>query len=191
MAWRISCGMIHRGFVLASVLCFAGGCRGEAAAPSEPPPAPGAAAPSAPVEASAPARETPKEPPMTTTPVPSSEPASPGPALAAEAVVPHFQRWWAAWSKEHLAAHPLRVTLDERVAAGGTSKPQACDALAEHVRERAPLGSPELLHGDPAALRGRTDRCWWLHHDGMMGPGLGAALASDGQVLAVWVVREG
>lgn len=174
----------------AIVVTIAGGCRGEAAAPSEPPPASAAAPSPSPAKTEPAASKAPAEPPMTT-PEPSPEPASPGPPLAPEAVAPHFQRWWAAWSKEHLAAHPLRATLDERVAAGGTVKAQGCDALAEHVQARAPLGSPELLHGDPAALRGRTDRCWWLHHDGMMGAGLGAALASDGRVLVVWVVLEG
>lgn len=127
--------------------------------------------------------------PPTPAPPPSHTP--PGPPLAAAEVAPAFQRWWAPWSSEHLRAHPLKQGLDERVAAGGHAKPQACDALAEHVTERAPAGSPELLYGDPAALRGRGDRCWWLHHDGMMGPGLGAALASDGTVLVVWIVSEG
>jgi hypothetical protein len=70
-------------------------------------------------------------------------------------------------------------------------KAEACDELAEHVSARAPVGSPELLFGDPSALRGRTDRCWWLHHDGLLSTGLGAALASDGRVLVVWVVLEG
>lgn len=121
----------------------------------------------------------------------TTPPAAPGPPLSATDVVPTFQRWWKAWSPEHLASHPLRVTLDERVAAGGRAKQEACDVLAEHVSERAPTGSPELLLGDPAALRGRGDRCWWLHHDGMMGPGLGAALASDGTALVVWIVSEG
>ena len=126
---------------------------------------------------------------MTTTNPPTPAPA--GPPLAAEAVVPHFQRWWKAWSGEHMATHPLKATLDERVAAAGTVRSEACDVLAEHVSARAPAGSPELLFGDPAALRGRSDRCWWVHHDGMMGAGLGAALASDGRVLVVWVVLEG
>ena len=112
-------------------------------------------------------------------------------AAPADAVVPHFQRWWKVWSSEHLATHPLVATLDERVAAGGHAKQEACDVLAEHIAERAPAGSPARLFGDPAALRGRSSRCWWLHHDGMMGPGLGAALASDGTVLVVWIVSEG
>lgn len=171
-------------------MVLVGGCRGETA-PSEPPKA-GEPAPSelAPAKAPAPPSEQSEPTPMTTTP-PSPEPEPPGPPLAAEAVVPHFQRWWKAWSRGHLASHPLRATLDERVAVGGTVKAEACDALADHVKARAPAGSPELLHGDPAALRGRSDRCWWLHHDGMMGPGLGAALGSDGRVLVVWVVLEG
>ena len=186
MAWRISCGMIRRQGVLASVLVVAGlgGCRGEAAAPSEPPKAVvGSGAP--PIT---------KEAPMTTVspiPEPEPEPEPAGVPLTAEAVTPHFQRWWSKWSPEHLASNPLRVTLDERVAAGGTVKAEACEVLADHVSARAPTGSAELLFGDPAALRGRTDRCWWLHHDGMMGAGLGAALASDGRVLVVWVVLEG
>jgi hypothetical protein len=177
--------MIRRATVLAVVL--AGGCRGEASAPSEPPKAAEAAKTAEtaePAESAAKAREAEssaegtqtKEASVTTTP-PSPEPA--GPPLAAEAVVPHFQRWWKAWSPEHLATNPLQARLDELVAAGGTVKAQACDVLADHVEERAPTGSPELLYGTPAALRGRTDRCWWLHHDGMMGAGLGAALASD------------
>lgn len=125
----------------------------------------------------------------TATPRAANEP--PGPPLAAAQVVPTFQRWWKPWSSEHLAAHPLEDRLDELVAAGGHAKQEACDVLAEHVAARAPTGSPELLLGDPAVLRGRGDRCWWVHHDGMMGPGLGAALASDGTVLVVWIVSEG
>lgn len=106
------------------------------------------------------------------TPDPSSAPPL-GSMLAPDAAVPTFRRWWATWSGEHLAANPLRDRLDELVARGGTARTEACDVLAEHARERAPVGSSELLYGDPAALLGRTDRCWWLHHDGMMGPGLG------------------
>lgn len=185
MAWRISCGMIQRRCSAAvMLLVITGGCRGEPAAPSEPPKATTPAAGPSPAT-------TKKDEPMPTTPAPTAAPEPLGPALAAEAVAPAFGRWWAAWSKEHLATHPLRATLDERVAAGGTVKAHACDELAAHAHERAPVGSAELLYGNPAALRGRTDRCWWLHHDGMMGPGLGAALASDGRVLVVWVVREG
>jgi hypothetical protein len=196
MAWRISCGMIlRRGIAIGVVL--AGGCRGETAPVSEPPPA----ATRGPSPSAAPQEREPtraeadgKEPTMTTpepSPAPDTAPVPLGPPLAAGEVAPAFQRWWATWSSEHLAAHPLRARLDERVKAGGNAKAEACDVLAEHVRGRAPVGSPELLYGDPAALLGRSDRCWWLHHDGMMGAGLGAALASDGRVLAVWVVLEG
>ena len=166
---------------------LASGCRGEAAAPSEPPKAGEAAKPA---ESSPEGTQTTKEAPVTTT-TPSPEPEPAGPPMAAEAVVPHFQRWWKTWSAEHLVGNPLRDRLDARVAAGGTVKSEACEVLAEHVKARAPVGSPELLFGDPAALHGRTDRCWWLHHDGMMSTGLGAALASDGRVLVVWVVLEG
>jgi hypothetical protein len=127
---------------------------------------------------------------VTTEPDPPA--ALEGPPLAADAVAPAFGRWWVPWSKAQLAAHPLRVTLDEHVASGKpTVRSEACDELAEHVRERAPAGSPELLHGDPSALLGRTDRCWWLHYDGIMGPGLGAALTTHGRVLVVWIVLEG
>jgi hypothetical protein len=196
MAFRISCGMIRRAVVLAMVL--ASGCRGEAAAPSEPPKASAAAKPAEPsragetreAEPSPEVTQTTKEASVTTTP-PSPEPEPAGPPMAAEAVVPHFQRWWKTWSAEHLASNPLQARLDGRVAAGGTVKTQACEELADHVSARAPAGSPELLFGDPAALRGRADRCFWLHHDGMMSTGLGAALASDGTVLVVWVVLEG
>jgi hypothetical protein len=194
MACRISCGMIRRAVVLAVML--AAGCRGGAAAPSEPLTAAGAAEPSGSmekarkVEPRAEGTQRTKEASVTTTP-PSPEPEPAGPPLAAEAVVPHFQRWWKPWSNEHLAANPLKEELDERVAAGATAKSEACEQLAAHVSARAPVGSPELLFGDPAALHGRTDRCWWLHHDGMMSTGLGAALASDGRVLVVWVVLEG
>lgn len=122
---------------------------------------------------------------------PTASPPPPGPPLAAADVVPAFQRWWTPWSSEHLAAHPLKARLDELVTAGGHAKQEACDVLAEHVAARAPAGSPELLLGDPAVLRGRSERCWWLHHDGMIGAGLGAALAADGTVLVVWIVSEG
>lgn len=155
------------------VVAIAGGCRGETTAPRELPP------PKAPPSASEETRVT----------TPPRSPES-GP-LAADAVVPHFQRWWKRWSSQHLAADPRRTTLDERVAAGGAARSTACDVLATHVEERAPAGSPELLLGDPATLRGRGGQCWWLHHDGLMGPGLGSALAEDGTVLVVWVVREG
>lgn len=177
------------------------GCRGDAAAPSEPPKSdvPKRDAPRSEVAvtnaSAANAREPAADPgaseeaAVTTTRPPT--PAPEGPPLAADAVVPHFQRWWKVWSSEHLATHPLVATLDERVAAGGHAKQEACDVLAEHIAERAPAGSPARLFGDPAALRGRSSRCWWLHHDGMMGPGLGAALASDGTVLVVWIVSEG
>jgi hypothetical protein len=198
MACRISCGMIRRAVVLAVVL--ASGCRDEATAPSEPPKAAEAGKPAEPAEPSSPGKtreaepsagtQTTKEASVTTTP-PSAEPEPAGPPMAAEAVVPHFQRWWKTWSGEHLVGNPLRDRLDKRVAAGGKVKSEACEVLADHVKARAPVGSPELLFGDPAALRGRTDRCWWLHHDGMMSTGLGAALASDGRVLVVWVVLEG
>jgi hypothetical protein len=186
VASRISCGMIHRLLRrAAAVVVLAAACRGEVA-PSEPPPA---TAPAEPTAASAGVE--PRKEEATVTAPSHPDPPPPGPALAPEAVVPHFQRWWATWTKEHLATHPLRVTFDERVAAGGTVKAEACDVLAEHVAERAPAGSPELLYGDPSALRGRSDRCWWLHHDGMLSAGLGAALGRDGQVLVVWVVLEG
>ena len=195
MAWRISCVMIRSSGALASVLAVAclGGCRGEVAAPIEPP----KAAVSEPSPRKQPDEHAPplagtQEPSMTTpprAPRPANEP--PGPPLAAADVVPTFQRWWNAWAPEHLASHPLRDRFDELVAADGHAKPQACDELAEHVSARAPAGSPERLFGDPAALRGRGDRCWWLHHDGMMGAGVGAALASDGTVLVVWIVSEG
>jgi hypothetical protein len=188
MAYRISCGMIRS--ALALVIGLAAGCRGETAAPSEPPKA--ATAEAGRGAAKAPEAEperAPEEAPVTTTNPPTPERT--GPSLSTEAVVPHFQRWWKEWSAERMATHPLRGRLDELVAAGGTVKAEACDVLAEHVSTRAPVGSPELLLGDPAALRGRSDRCWWVHHDGMMGAGLGAALASDGRVLAVWVVLEG
>lgn len=191
MACRISCGMIRSGRALAIVIALAAGCRGETA-PSEPPkPATAEAGPGAakvPEPEPEPVRA-PEEAPVTTTN--PSTPERTGPSLSTEAVVPHFQRWWKEWSAERMATHALRGRLDELVAAGGTVKPEACDVLAEHVSTRAPVGSPELLFGEPDALRGRTDRCWWVHHDGMMGAGLGAALASDGRVLAVWVVLEG
>jgi hypothetical protein len=193
MACRISCGMIRSG--LALVLALAAGCRGETAAPSEPPKAAAKTeADREPDHGAAKVPETeaeraPEEAPVTTTtpPIPERN----GPSLSAEAVVPHFQRWWKEWSAAHMATHPLKGRLEELVATGGTVKSQACDVLAEHVSTRAPMGSPELLFGDPDALRGLGDRCWWVHHDGMMGAGLGAALAIDGRVLAVWVVLEG
>jgi hypothetical protein len=162
---------LPRSVALAVVL--AGGCRGETAVPGDPPANP------------APSHQ---EARVTATP---TKPQPSGPALAAEAVVPHFQAWWKTWSSEHLVGHPLKARLDERVAAGGTAKEEACDVLAAHVEERAPAGSQELLYGDPAALRRAGERCWSVHHDGMMGPGLGGALANDGAVLAVWVVLEG
>jgi hypothetical protein len=196
MACRISCGMIHSGVAIAIVLAGAAGCRGDASAPSEPPRDVGAAeagageAKAREAEPSAQGTQTTetKEASVTTTP-PTPEPA--GPPLSTEAVVPQFQRWWKTWSVDAMAGHPLKARVDELVAAGGTVKAEACDVLADHVTERAPMGSAELLFGDPAALRGRGDRCWWVHHDGMLSAGLGAALASDGRVLAVWVVLEG
>lgn len=179
-------------------LVLGGGCRGDPR--SEPPPAPSRAPvedeaseqsstmqdPAADLQAP---EDVVEKPPMTTPE--TNVPPPLGPPLSTDAVVPSFRRWWATFSGDQLTSHPLRATLDERVATGGTVRAEACDTLAEHVRERAPKGSPELLHGDPASLDGRTDRCWWLHHDGMLGPGLGAALASDGRVLAVWIVVEG
>ena len=164
---------LNQGITIAIAVALGGGCRGETTAPSAPPQTDTAAHP----------KET-----LVTTPPKNPEP---GPPLTADTVVPHFQRWWKQWSSEHLAAHLQKATLDERVAAGAAAKLEACAVLAAHVEERAPVGSPELLFGDPATLRGRGDRCWWLHHDGLMGPGLGSVLASDGTVLVVWVVREG
>ena len=198
MAWRISCGMIRREGARASVLVLASlvslvsmmiACRGDAAAPSEPPKAAGGE----PSSGAATPAPTPAAEASMTTPDPDPPPGdvAPGPPLAAADVGPAFQRWWTPWSKEHLATHPLKDRLDELAARGGTVKEQACDALADHVADRAPAGSPERLLGDPAALRGRGERCWWLHHDGLMGPGLGAALASDGTVRVVWIVSEG
>jgi len=194
MACRISCGMIRRKIAIAIAVVLAGACRGEAAAPSEPPKAVGVVAEPAgsskearELEPSVEGTQTTKEASVTTTP-PSPEPL--GPAMAADAVVAHFQRWWKPWSDEHLATNPLKARLDERVAAGGTVNTKACDELADHVSARARAGSV-VLFGNPSALHGRSDHCWWVHHDGMMTTGLGAALASDGKVLVVWVVLEG
>jgi hypothetical protein len=111
--------------------------------------------------------------------------------LAASDVIPTFKHWWKEWAPEHLASHPLKAKLDELVAMGGRAKQVECEALANQVDERAPSGSPELLLGDAVKLRGSTGQCWWLHHDGLTGPGLGAALAADGTVLAVWIISEG
>lgn len=198
MAWRASCGMIHKGVAMAVVL---GGCRGEMATPSEAPKAATAPSQSAAEDREAVPNEASEEtvvtsprpsppPESSSSPEPSPLPEPPGPPLAAADVVPHFQRWWKVWSSENLT-NPRKATLDARVAARGTVEAEACDVLGEHVKKHAPVGSPELLFGDPAALLGRGDRCWWVHHDGRIGPGVGAALASDGTVLVVWVVLEG
>ncbi len=204
MAWRASCGTIlrsrprrsarSRARVPALALAWglvAAGCRGEPTrtASGVEAPATGHEAGRRAAEAPAPPEPTPMTRPAAPTPPPAdAEP--PGPPLAAEEVVPTFRRWWAPWSKAQLAGHPLQATLDERVAAGGTVRSEACGWLEAHVRERAPEGSPERLYWDLAKIA-QDAPCWWIHHDGMMGPGLGAALTRDGRVAAVWVVREG
>jgi hypothetical protein len=158
------------------------GCR-DAASPSEPP-ATGTTEREQALDAPAPATSEPS-------PDPSPTPEPVGAPIGREQVVETFQRWWTPWSLERLATHPLRAQLDALVAAGATLTSDSCDRLAAHIDERAPSGSPELLFGDTARLREGAETCWWLHHDGMMGPGLGAALASDGQVWVVWIVSEG
>ncbi len=158
------------------------GCRSDATGPSEPGSPP-------PVE---PRRDAASEPPTSEPEAPhATEPEHAGPPISREQVVATFQRWWTPFSNAQLTSHPLRAQLDALAAAGGTPKQDACERLAGHVDERAPAGSPALLHGATARLREQDEPCWWLHHDGMMGPGLGAVLASDGRVLVVWIVSEG
>lgn len=206
MAWRASCGTILRsrprrsGSALARVHALAlawglvaAGCRGEPTRTASGNDALTTGHSAGPRTAEA--TTSPESTPMTspTVPTPPSADVEPfvlKPMLAAEEVVPTFQRWWSSWSKAQLAGHPLQATLDERVAAGGTVRSEACGWLVAHVRERAPEGSPERLLWDDAAIT-QDARCWWIHHDGMMGPGLGAVLTSHGRVAAVWVVREG
>lgn len=156
------------------------GCRTDATGSSEP----------GSLEPVEPSRDDASEPePTATEPAPTPELAAP--PIARDQVVATFQRWWTPFSNAQLTSHPLRAQLDALAAAGGTPKQDACERLASHVDERAPAGSPALLHGAAARLREQDQPCWWLHHDGMMGPGLGAVLASDGRVLVVWIVSEG
>jgi hypothetical protein len=207
MASRASCGTTFS--VVYGLGLLLAGCRGETTPKSEPPrsvasqeaePKPSVSTGEVPAQAT----ETPldgTEHGSTTRPSDDAKALSqtvaeevapvPGPPLSREAVASTFRQWWATFSPELAGPESARRTLDDLVKAGSTPREEDCAELAEHVRQRAPFGSPQLLHGDPSALEGRTDRCWWLHHDGFMGPGLGAALASDGRVLAVWVVLEG
>ncbi|MFC2171355.1 hypothetical protein ACFLU6_01835 [Acidobacteriota bacterium] len=112
--------------------------------------------------------------------------------LKQEQVVPHFQKLWKDLHAVQLQGHPLAARLNELVT---TNKPrllqQECTAYGTFVSERVASGDPELLLGDLAALKNLTGKCWTLHYDGLMGPGLGAAMAPDGEVLLIWIVAEG
>jgi hypothetical protein len=202
MVLRISCGTIRSSIIVIGLVL--GGCRGESAPAIEPPTRLGpahddaivgsevrdAATPDA-VDPADDARQTSSDG-RPESPAPEERSPPPvGTPLASDAIAASFRRWWVTFSRDQLASHPDREWLDQRVDATTTPRARSCDELAEHVRQRAPAGSPELLYGDASALEGRTDRCWWLHHDGMLDSGLGAALGSDGRVLAVWIVLEG
>ena len=112
--------------------------------------------------------------------------------LEKEQVVPHFQKFWTGLRAAQRGGDPLAARLDELV---NTGKPhvqkQECFDYWEHVSLRVTPGDPELLMGDLPALKIRSGSCWTLHYDGMMGPGLGAALSPDGTALLVWIVAEG
>ena len=112
--------------------------------------------------------------------------------LQKDQVTAALQSFWPSFHASKLSDHPLAARLDELVKEGAPQvKKQACSAYAQHVGERLAPSAPELLLGELKTLQGRSGDCWTLHYDGMMGPGLGAALTLDGEVLFVWIIAEG
>lgn len=111
-----------------------------------------------------------------------SSPAA-GDAAAAEARYRAFHRTTLA---PHLGA------ADRRRAEGLLERKPAVERVSCRDARRAitTTDPPPPLHGSFAALD-RDGDCWILRWDGLLGLGLGGAVAPDGAVLLAWWMPEG
>ncbi len=106
-----------------------------------------------------------------------------GDAAAAEARYRAFHRTTLA---------PRLGAADRRRAEGLLERKPAVERVScrDARRTIAATDPPPPLHGSLAALE-RAGDCWILRWDGLLGLGLGAAVAPDGDVLLAWWMPEG
>ena len=100
---------------------------------------------------------------------------------------PAAEARYREWHRTHLA--PTLGAEDRKQAEGLIARrPNVKHSSCREARKVAEARSP--LHGSLAALD-RDGDCWVLRWDGMLGLGLGAVVAEDGEVLLAWWIPEG